>query len=329
MEAITLAYFNRRDAARPACPGMRAFNEPFEIAAMSAPSLNPSPHSGRSPVDKGLRTPGELTHPARLAPVRVSPQELMDIQLRALADQSEAWVRNWWLLNRDSYDTVDAAADAVTAMLQGQIEYGFARKSENAAINYVVTHRVGSEFAAVTPVELGEETNARGWRTKRAYVRRNLNKAATVEDEVKFLQRYLSHTVMDRARRTVIKNAAQIGARYARVPEPGACFFCLMLASRGPVYRSDQTAILGHDGRRYHPHCRCSVGEVLPGQVLPRSVQELVEFRKTHDSWSAEVWRDLVESGRLTEETGIESVTRRDYLRRMAKARERDSKPWR
>ena len=41
---------------------------------------------------------------------------------------------------------------------------------------------------------------------------------------------------------------------WRRVPEPKACDFCLMLASRGAVYRTAATA---GDGNDYHRHCRC------------------------------------------------------------------------
>ncbi len=43
-------------------------------------------------------------------------------------------------------------------------------------------------------------------------------------------------------------------AAWRRVPEAGACDFCLMLATRGAVYRTAQTA---GDGNDYHRHCRC------------------------------------------------------------------------
>ncbi|MGP5022368.1 VG15 protein [Glutamicibacter arilaitensis] len=59
---------------------------------------------------------------------------------------------------------------------------------------------------------------------------------------------------------TVWNNSARDGAAFARVPEPGACDFCLMLASRGFVYSRgtvDQTQ--GADGEmtRFHGGCRC------------------------------------------------------------------------
>lgn len=49
----------------------------------------------------------------------------------------------------------------------------------------------------------------------------------------------------------------QSGVRFARVPSGGeTCPFCMMLASRGAVYYSEQTA--GADGH-YHPNCRCRI----------------------------------------------------------------------
>lgn len=62
------------------------------------------------------------------------------------------------------------------------------------------------------------------------------------------------------ANRTMRHNAARDGRGYARVPMGGeACGFCIMLASRGFVYRSAQTA---GEGNHYHSDCRC---KVIPG----------------------------------------------------------------
>lgn len=55
-------------------------------------------------------------------------------------------------------------------------------------------------------------------------------------------------------RDTVMQAAHKDNAAYARVPEPGACKFCLMLASRGFVY-SKATAGGTH---KFHGKCRCN-----------------------------------------------------------------------
>lgn len=64
------------------------------------------------------------------------------------------------------------------------------------------------------------------------------------------------------ANRTITENAERAGSRirYARVPLGiETCEFCNMLASRGFVYHSTQTA---GEFTKYHPGCRCAV---VPG----------------------------------------------------------------
>lgn len=59
------------------------------------------------------------------------------------------------------------------------------------------------------------------------------------------------------ARQTVQGSARQDPARtlYARVPIGDTCSWCLMLASRGFVYASEESA--GGQGNRYHHDCNC------------------------------------------------------------------------
>ena len=51
------------------------------------------------------------------------------------------------------------------------------------------------------------------------------------------------------------KMAGEIG--YARVPQGDACAFCVMLASRGFVYRSEYSATHTKWGSKYHNNCTC------------------------------------------------------------------------
>lgn len=91
----------------------------------------------------------------------------------------------------------------------------------------------------------------------------------------------LQRLVADPARRTVEMGVAAAGTGYARFPEPGACDFCLMLASRGAVY-SAGTVVGGRataerrkhgvgigDVAKYHDNCRCLGIEVSDGNPLP------------------------------------------------------------
>ena len=70
--------------------------------------------------------------------------------------------------------------------------------------------------------------------------------------------------------------------RWRRVPEPGACDFCLMLATRGAVYASQETAGRDND---YHAHCHCdqeSEGNFdarTDVRITPEDASRTVDFR--------------------------------------------------
>lgn len=90
-------------------------------------------------------------------------------------------------------------------------------------------------------------------------------------------------------RDTVLGNAGIDPAqpRYARLAQPGACDFCTMLAGRGAVYVTKQSAgIVGFaaDGRvrergqrrgpqkvgsAFHDHCKCMPVALFPGESIP------------------------------------------------------------
>lgn len=86
--------------------------------------------------------------------------------------------------------------------------------------------------------------------------------------------------VLDTGRRTIVDavktdrratgaNRIPLSARWERECEPGACSFCAMLATRGPVYHSEQKAdFLSHD------HCRCFAEPGWGDYKMPQQVQE-------------------------------------------------------
>lgn len=77
--------------------------------------------------------------------------------------------------------------------------------------------------------------------------------------------------VLDAGRNTVVDNAQRDrkAKGWARIPEPGACSFCLMLATRGAVYRTEQTADF-----KSHDHCRCHVEPVFNAYEPSARVRE-------------------------------------------------------
>lgn len=87
----------------------------------------------------------------------------------------------------------------------------------------------------------------------------------------------LNRLVLQPARETIQTNIAE-GTMFARVPEPGACNWCLMLASRGAVYSADTAGMT--KSTRYHDHCRCVAVEVSEQAPLPAVNRELEQAWK-------------------------------------------------
>jgi hypothetical protein len=86
--------------------------------------------------------------------------------------------------------------------------------------------------------------------------------------------------VLQPARRTIEDSARNDPVRtgYARHPNPGACDFCLMLASRGAVYATREAALTVGTGRirgtqqagePFHDSCRCTHVPVFAPDDLP------------------------------------------------------------
>lgn len=80
--------------------------------------------------------------------------------------------------------------------------------------------------------------------------------AGNISEFEAFLSLFVNEYVLQPGHQTVMDNAARDKAAFARVPEPGACEFCLMLASRGFVY-SRRTVDQTGEGDRFHGGCRC------------------------------------------------------------------------
>ncbi len=77
----------------------------------------------------------------------------------------------------------------------------------------------------------------------------NPDQQASVSDIVEWL-------VKQPYRTTIADSAIASGGGWARVPQGKTCDFCLMLASRGAIYESKETA-RGRKGKRYHRKCDC------------------------------------------------------------------------
>lgn len=118
------------------------------------------------------------------------------------------------------------------------------------------------------PMVLAEPAN-------REQIKASVGWAMSKPETQQLLWGSMQRMAMQSYRETIQLSAWEAGNGFARVPEPKACSFCLMLASRGAVYYSKEAALSvggGKYGKRsstkrrtgepYHDHCRCDVIEV-------------------------------------------------------------------
>ena len=79
--------------------------------------------------------------------------------------------------------------------------------------------------------------------------------------------------------------------RYRRIPSPGACDFCLMLASRGAIYLSRSSALVDKAGEPFHNNCRCSAAVETKKSLRYQVSIDPEDLRKVKtQSWEADLY---------------------------------------
>jgi hypothetical protein len=85
----------------------------------------------------------------------------------------------------------------------------------------------------------------------------------------------------------VVKDDVALG--FIRVTDDDPCAFCALLAARGPVYHSKDTAYRTTarskrgPGKEYHDHCGCSAEAVFSGDTeWPSRAKEFAQIYKDH-----------------------------------------------
>ncbi len=190
-------------------------------------------------------------------------------QLQMLAQQDLA---AWWA-NTDGMappvrmDTMRDAFDAVQRTYGEQAAYAAA---EHLFLNRQLDEALaGEEFPEVAnPAEYEQARAGFNWATKQ--YRRNFDPALMAAAKRKLdgvLVRLVAQPAHDTKTRAILK----AGTGFARIPEPGACTFCLMLASRGAAYSHESVVGLA----RFHDNCRCVGIEVKDDSQLPKINRDL------------------------------------------------------
>ena len=153
---------------------------------------------------------------------------------------------------------------------------------------YYETHRLASgvdgttEIVYADPLTL-DQTAASLLYTGPVTVKRSLAKGNTLEAAMRAAESAtlgaIFRIVADGGRGTVQRTAHRDGKAlgFARITDGKPCYFCAMLASRGFVYKSEETA-----GGQYHDRCGCIAQPAYaPDVALPERSQTF------SDLWSA------------------------------------------
>ncbi len=146
--------------------------------------------------------------------------------------------------------TLPAFAAAVAALVH---RYGSASAGVAADFYGAARAAAGVKGSFTVPLAdpagLEQVSQSVGWATKGLW-----SAQPEVEAAKTLVKGAAERLVLDAGRNTVVQ-AVQRDRQargWARVTQPGCCYFCAMLASRGAVYRSERTADF-----QAHDHDRC------------------------------------------------------------------------
>lgn len=155
----------------------------------------------------------------------------------------------------------------------------------------------------VTPYMAGADRVATGapveyWTSRGPAATKALIKQGAAPDEaVATVMRrtaQVARTEVPLVARTIPAKAAETPSvtgfrRWRRVPGPGACGFCLMLAARGAVYRDPVVA-----GGQYHANCRCTVEVEVDPKMKDRVSIDPDDLREieVRVSGTGRVWKE-------------------------------------
>lgn len=203
----------------------------------------------------------------------------------------------------NSLDQSDAVAlrEALLELLPGLVQPYLEGSADLAAVWYEEL-RNQTERARFQAVTAGAELNGE---QLSVMTRRAMAPLFGQSDSTVFslltgsVQRLIANAGRDTIRTNVMQDRIRVG--YGRIPKPGCCSFCSMLASRGAVYNSASSAgaVAGRgmelgstDGRRggqargiqargnqslgdrFHDNCKCVVAPVFVGDSYYTDVRQ-------------------------------------------------------
>lgn len=184
--------------------------------------------------------------------------DLYDKAMRNLDLLAAADLQDWWEAGnrhgRDPEDLIDYLTEPFTEIVD---RYG-TRAAYLTVDAMIVNRNLDEELRWLpypTPEEAATFEQARSSLEWSVHTSKLLGEFDSTKARKK-LRGALNRLVYQPARRTVERAVKKDGTAYARIPSPGACSFCLMLAARGPAYLRDNVVSTKQMGQ-YHDNCRC------------------------------------------------------------------------
>ena len=172
------------------------------------------------------------------------------------------------------------AAEQLRAVITEIVDYYGLASSELGAqwYEYCRALGVGGEYSAI--VEQPNAASVKAAANKQ--IDKLFNGSADAGKVVSMLQDVVADQVVRQARDTIVRNLGmEVGVDnvgYARVPVGDTCAFCIMLASRGFVYTSKESATRTGVGAKYHDNCNCVAVPFHKADTIPGYADELQKY---------------------------------------------------
>ena len=219
--------------------------------------------------------------------------ELYDRAMRNLDLLAAADLRDWWeagnRYKRDPEDLIDYLTEPFSAITE---RYG--ERAAYLTVDAMIVNRNLDEelrwLPYPTPEEAAKFEQAHSSLEWSVHTSKLLGEFDSTKARKK-LRGALNRLVYQPARRTVERAVKKDGTAYARIPSPGACSFCLMLAARGPAYLRDNVVATKQMGQ-YHDNCRC-LGWEARGRTPEERWASLPPINRQLD----EMWKEHIDAG--------------------------------
>lgn len=219
--------------------------------------------------------------------------DLYDKAMRNLDRMAAADLQDWWEAGnrhgRDPEDLIDYLTEPFTEIVD---RYG--TRAAYLTVDAMIVNRNLDEELRWLPYPPPEEAakfeQARSSLEWSVHTSKLLGEFDSAKARKK-LRGALNRLVYQPARRTVERAVKKDGTAYARIPSPGACSFCLMLAARGPAYLRDNVVSTKQMGQ-YHDNCRC-LGWEARGRTPEERWASLPPINRQLD----EMWKEHIDAG--------------------------------